>query len=78
MNPSVMIEGDKVNFINTPIPKNAVLIGQFIRFNNGVNYLYPHYDLVFKDFNTHIVSCKKQSGSFGANYYISAQESSVS
>lgn len=69
-----MVYSDKLLYVNTSIPKINTLNGKLVRFNNGINYLYPHFDLIFKDYNCHIISCRKQTGSIGANYYISVQD----
>lgn len=53
---------------------NSILEGKIITSKKGFNYLYPQFDLSFTGYNTHIVSCKKQSGAIGANYYLSTEE----
>lgn len=66
-----MIKEKKIDFVRSIISEDCVLDGQLIINNESLNYFHPQYDLIFKGYNTHILSAKKQKGAMGANYYIS-------
>ena len=62
----------KRNFNKQTIPEGHILEGVVIIEKALLNYFYPQFNIHFKNSTiTHIVSCKKQSGAIGANYYIS-------